>query len=104
MTDTLVIHKTDTVILNQYIEDSATTFILSRHAETTGIGTDPALSVVGQERAIELARVLNVDISQDKTKHDFNIKKVRRTISAYLESQKYSEEYIRPLLNQRKNK
>ena len=53
---------------------------------------------------IELARVLNVDISQDKTKHDFNIKKVRRTISAYLESQKYSEEYIRPLLNQRKNK
>ena len=25
---------------------------------------------------IELARVLNVDISQDKTKHDFNIKKV----------------------------
>jgi hypothetical protein len=53
---------------------------------------------------IELARVLNVDISQDKTKHEFNIKKVRRTISAYLESQKYSEEYLRPLFNQRKNK
>ena len=53
---------------------------------------------------IELARVLKVDISQDKTKHDFNIKKVRRTISAYLESQKYSEEYLRPLFNQRKNK
>ena len=53
---------------------------------------------------IELARVLNVDISQDKTKRDFNIKKVRRTISAYLESQKYPEEYLRPLFNQRKNK
>jgi hypothetical protein len=53
---------------------------------------------------IELALVLNVDISQDKTKHDFNIKKVRKTISAYLESQKYSEEYLRPLFNQRKNK
>lgn len=53
---------------------------------------------------IELARVLNVDISQDKTKREFNIKKVRRTISAYLESQKYSEEYLRPLFNQRKNK
>jgi hypothetical protein len=53
---------------------------------------------------IELARVLNVDISQDKTKHDFNIKKVRRTISAYLELKKYSEEYLRPLFNQRKNK
>jgi hypothetical protein len=53
---------------------------------------------------IELAQVLNVDISQDKTKHEFNIKKIRRTISAYLESQKYSEEYLRPLFNQRKNK
>jgi hypothetical protein len=53
---------------------------------------------------IELAQVLNVDISLDKTKHEFNIKKVRRTISAYLELQKYSEEYLRPLFNQRKNK
>lgn len=53
---------------------------------------------------IELAQVLNVDISQDKTKHEFNIKKIRRTISAYLESQNYSEEYLRPLFNQRKNK
>ena len=53
---------------------------------------------------IEVARVLNVDISQDKTKREFNIKKVRRTISAYLESQKYPEEYLRPLFNQRKNK
>lgn len=53
---------------------------------------------------IELARVLNVDISQDKTKREFNIKKVRRTISAYLESQTYSEKYLRPLFNQRKNK
>ena len=52
---------------------------------------------------IKLAQVLNVDISEDKTKHDFNIKKVRRTISAYVESQKYSEEYLRPLFNQRKN-
>jgi hypothetical protein len=52
---------------------------------------------------IKLAQVLNVDISEDKTKHDFNIKKVRRTISAYVESQNYSEEYLRPLFNQRKN-
>lgn len=58
VTDTLVILKTDTLILKQYIEDSATTFILSRHAETTGIGTDPSLSIAGQERATELARVL----------------------------------------------
>jgi SAM-dependent methyltransferase len=53
---------------------------------------------------IELSEVLKVDISQDKTKRDFNIKKVRRTISAYLESANYPEEYLRTLLNQRKNK
>jgi SAM-dependent methyltransferase len=53
---------------------------------------------------IELARVLNVNISEAKTKREFNIKKVRRTISAYLESANYSEEYLRQLFNQRKNK
>lgn len=53
---------------------------------------------------IELAGVLNVDISEAKTKREFNIKKVRRTISAYLDSKNYSEEYLRPLFNQRKNK
>jgi len=53
---------------------------------------------------IELAGVLNVDISEAKTKREFNIKKVRRTISAYLESANYSEEYLRQLFNQRKNK
>ena len=53
---------------------------------------------------IELAEVLNVDISEAKTKREFNIKKVRRTISAYLESANYSEEYLRQLFNQRKNK
>jgi len=47
---------------------------------------------------------LNVDISEDKTKHDFNIKKVRRTISAYLESENYAEDHLRQLFNQRKNK
>jgi len=53
---------------------------------------------------IELAGILNVDISADKTKHEFNIKKVRRTISAYLDSLNHSEEYLRTLFNQRKNK
>jgi len=64
VTDTLVIiktdtlTKTDTVTVTQFIQDTTTTFILSRHAETTGIGSDPSLSVTGQERATELARVL----------------------------------------------
>jgi len=53
---------------------------------------------------IELAGVLNVDISEAKTKREYNIKKVRRTISAYLNSKDYSKEYLRQLFNQRKNK
>ncbi len=57
-TDTVVLHVTDTLTLTEFIEDTATTFILSRHAETTGAGTDPVLSTDGQTRADELARVL----------------------------------------------
>ena len=46
---------------------------------------------------IKLADFLKVDISQDKTKHEFNIKKVRNTISAHLETANYSEEILREL-------
>jgi SAM-dependent methyltransferase len=53
---------------------------------------------------IELSEILNVDISADKTKREFNIKKVRRTIAAYLELANYPEDYLRQLFNQRKNK
>ncbi len=56
--DTVVQVVTDTLTLTQFIRDTATTFIVLRHAETTGIGSDPALSADGQERANELVRVL----------------------------------------------
>jgi SAM-dependent methyltransferase len=53
---------------------------------------------------IDLARVLNVDISQAKTKREFNIKKVRNTISAYLESTNHSEDTLRQLFKPKENK
>jgi SAM-dependent methyltransferase len=53
---------------------------------------------------IDLANLLHIDISQDKTKHEFNIKKVRRTISAYLEMMNYPEATLRQLFTQRKHK
>lgn len=53
---------------------------------------------------IDLANHLNIDISQDKTKHEFNIKKVRRTISAYLQMMNYPEATLRQLFTQRKLK
>lgn len=56
--DTIILTRIDTVTLTQFIQDTTTTFILTLHSETTGIGTDPSLSVSGQERATELARVL----------------------------------------------
>lgn len=57
--DTLFLTQTDTVRIKEYISDSTTTVILSRHAETTGVGSDPNLSTAGQERAAELDRVLH---------------------------------------------
>lgn len=53
---------------------------------------------------IELAQVLNVDISEAKTKREFNVKKVRRTISAYLESENYAEDHLRQLFKPKETK
>jgi len=46
---------------------------------------------------IELADFLKVDISQDKTKREFNIKKVRRTLEEHFETENYPEEILREL-------
>lgn len=54
--DTLL--RTDTLVLTQWQQDTATTFILLRHAETTGIGSNPDLSVAGLARAEDLRRIL----------------------------------------------
>ena len=72
--------------------------------ETIDIPVQQLYNELDLDMLIELAEILNVDISEDKTKHEFNIKKVRRTISAYLESTNYSEEKLRQLFTQRKNK
>ena len=58
--DTLVITDTVTVIetIIETVLDTATTFILVRHAETTGSGSNPSLSSDGQNRANELRRIL----------------------------------------------
>ena len=55
------------------------------------------------DQLIKLADSLKVDISQDKTKHEFNIKKVRNTISAHLEAVNYPEEILRKLFNPKEN-
>lgn len=56
--DTVVVQLTDTLTLTEFIQDTATTFILVRHGETSGAGSDPVLSTDGQLRADELLRVL----------------------------------------------
>lgn len=56
--DTVFLTVTDTLSLTQFIHDTATTFILTRHAETTGIGTNPGLNADGELRAEELVRLL----------------------------------------------
>lgn len=56
--DTVFIQVTDTLTLTDFIHDTATTFIVLRHAETTGGGTNPNLSTEGLARAEELKRIL----------------------------------------------
>ena len=46
---------------------------------------------------IKLARILSVDISNATTKRMYNIKKVRRTIEAFLEQENFSEHQLRKL-------
>jgi len=65
--DTITIVDTltviDTVALSdtifQTLPDTATTFILVRHAETTGSGSNPNLSTDGQARATRLSQMLD---------------------------------------------
>jgi len=52
---------------------------------------------------IKLAESLNVDISQAKTKREFNIKKVRRTLEAHFETKNYTEEALRELFKPKEN-
>lgn len=52
---------------------------------------------------IRLAESLNVDISQAKTKREFNIKKVRRTLEAYFETKNYTEEALQELFKPKEN-
>ena len=55
--DTIFQQVTDTLTLTQ-LADTVTTFILVRHAETSGTAGNPSLNLAGQVRAAELARIL----------------------------------------------
>jgi hypothetical protein len=55
------------------------------------------------DQLIKLARTLNVDISEDVTNYNLDLSKVRRTISTYIESKNYSEDYLRQLFKIKEN-
>ena len=48
----------DTIVVKEMISDTTTTFILVRHAETAGGGSNPNLSNAGKDRAAELSRIM----------------------------------------------
>lgn len=58
--DTLLVIDTLTLIdtVFEILPDTATTFIMVRHAETAGSGSNPNLSVDGQSRATRLSQLL----------------------------------------------
>lgn len=59
--DTVVVIDTFTVFetIIETVNDTTTTFILVRHAETTGSGSNPTLSSAGQTRTNTLQRILD---------------------------------------------
>ncbi len=56
-TDTLIV--TDTVSLTKFILDTATTFIVMRHADTDDFGTNPNLNAAGMARVEVLKKLLS---------------------------------------------
>ena len=56
--DTIVLLDTIIETVYQGVSDTATTFLLLRHAETSGAGSNPSLSAAGTARADELRRML----------------------------------------------
>jgi len=65
-----------------------------KNREQEKITVQDRFNELNLDKLIHLAEILNVDISQDKTKREFNIKKVRRTIAAHLESKNYSGRHL----------
>ena len=57
--DTVTITEIVTETIIKHSTDTATTFILVKHAETSGISTDRSLSSTGRARAQELSRILS---------------------------------------------
>lgn len=93
--DTVLLHITDTVTLTQFVNDTATIYILLRHAETTGSGSDPALSTEGIERAGELVRILkNVSIN---AVFSTNFNRTRQTAQAVADDKGLGNQTYDPL-------
>ena len=65
--------------------------------EVVDISVKQLYNSLDLDQLIILAGILAVDISTATTKRMFNIKKVRRTIEAYLEQQHFSEDQLRKL-------
>ena len=86
--DTVLITISDTIRLTEFLSDTATSFILVRHAETAGGGSNPDLSTAGLLRAEELKRVLEqVSIA---AVYSTNFRRTRNTAMAVANDQSLS--------------
>ncbi|NOT38255.1 MAG: histidine phosphatase family protein [Saprospiraceae bacterium] len=109
--DTVIVIQKDTITIEKYIRDTGTVLVLTRHAETSGLGTNPGLSALGIERANDLAKLLKPTIFQNIYSSNYN-----RTIqTANIAAANYSlipilydplnqNQWIQDLINQNKNK
>ena len=78
--------------------------LASIFAKTVDKPLEELYNTMKLDQLIELADFLKVDISQAKTKREFNIKKVRRTLEAHFEEENYPEATLRELFKPKENK
>jgi hypothetical protein len=85
-----VFRKTQSALPNPIIVEEIT-------PEIVDIPVKQLYNSLDLDQLINLAEMLNVDITNATTKRMYNIKKVRRTIEAYLEQENFSEDQLRNL-------
>lgn len=87
--------------VDRFQEHAAEELVTQALPEVVDISIQDRYNSLDLGELIDLARMLCVDISNDKTKGMFNIKKVRRTVRQYLEEHNWPEKQLKRLFKRK---
>jgi hypothetical protein len=86
---------------DRFEEHMAQELVLQTLPEVVDISIQDRYNSLDLGELIDLAGMLSVDISNDKTKGMYNIKKVRRTVEQYLEEHNWPEKHLKRLFKRK---